>query len=84
MKMQIHIIKSVCALYFAAQTSFCYATEDEKDVSQIIMQPEPIEVVLLCPEGSKHEGELVPKWVTTEEATEYFCNDTYEDTEIGE
>jgi hypothetical protein len=64
--------------------SVCHASEDEKRIEALIIQPEPVEVVLLCPEGSKYEGELVPKWVSTDEATEFFCNDTDDETEIAE
>ena len=75
----------VCALCLLCITSFSYASESEGTIPRIIAAPaEPLEVVLLCPEGSQHEGELVPNWVTNDEATDYFCNDSTEDTEVGE
>ncbi len=61
-----------------------YASENVRTIEPLIIQPVPVEVVLLCPEGSQHEGELVPKWVTSDEATEFFCNDSTEETEVGE
>ncbi len=73
---------SVLCLFLLA--SICNAAEDGKRIEILIIQPEPVEVVLLCPEGSKYEGELVPKWVSTDEATDYFCNDTSDETEIAE
>ena len=73
---QIHFIKSVFALGVLCMSSFSYASENEGTIPRIITAPaEPLalEVVLLCPEGSQHEGELVPNWVTNDEATDYFA-----------
>ena len=75
-------MKSLNVLFFTFLVGICYASENDEDITPIIT--EPVELVLLCPEGSKFEGELVPKWVTTDEATEFFCNDAIEETEIGE
>lgn len=82
MKKHIHLL--ICASGFLFLTSICYASDSNTRVKPIITKPERVDVVLLCPEGSKFEGELVPKWVTTDEATDYFCNDTYEETEVSE
>ena len=65
-------------------TSFCYASDNDTRIEPLVIQLEPVEIVLLCPVGSQHEGELVPKWVTTDEATEFFCNDAAEEIEIAE
>jgi hypothetical protein len=82
--MNKHIIHFVYASSLLILTSLSFASENETRVKPIITKLEPVEVVLFCPEGSKFEGELVPKWVTTDEATDYFCNDTYEDSEVAE
>ena len=84
MNMKKYIIQFVCVSSLFVLTSLCYASENETRVKPIVTKPEPVEVVIFCPEGSKFEGELVPKWVTTDEATDYFCNDTYEDSEVAE
>ena len=84
MIMQKRYMKSIFVLCFTFLTSICFASENEKRIETLIIQPEPVEVVLLCPEGSKYEGELVPKWVSTDEATDFFCNETNDETEIAE
>ena len=84
MIMQKRYMKSIFILCFTFLTSICFASENEKRIETLIIQPEPVEVVLLCPEGSKYEGELVPKWVSTDEATDFFCNETSDETEIAE
>lgn len=79
------LLTPTLALCIFSLTSFAHATESEGTIPRIITAPaEPLEVVLLCPEGSQHEGELVPKWVTNDEATDYFCNDSTEEMEISE
>ncbi len=75
-------MKSIAILIFIFLTSICFASESEEQITPILA--EPIEIVLVCPKGSKYEGEELPKWVTTEEAAEFFCNDTVEETEIAE
>ena len=75
-------MKSIAILIITFITSICFASENEEQITPIIA--EPIEIVLVCPEGSKHEGDELPAWVTTEEAAEFFCNDTEEETEIAE
>lgn len=83
--MQRLITTSVCAFCLAALTSFCYASEIKGTIEPIYASPaEPLEVVLLCPEDSTNRGELVPNWVTTDEAIEYFCNDAEEEMEVAE
>jgi len=82
--MQRRYLKILSVLSFMLLTPFGYASENQKKVEPLILQPEPVEVVLFCPEGSKYEGELVPKWVSTDEATDFFCNDSEEETEIAE
>jgi len=84
MIMQKHYMKSLFVLCFTFLASICFASENEKRIEPIIIQLEPVEVVLLCPEGSKYEGELVPKWVSTDEATDFFCNDSEDESEVGE
>ena len=84
MIMQRRYTKYFSALCFMLLTSTSYASENVRTLEPLITQPETVEIVLLCPEGSQHEGELVPKWVTTDEATEFFCNDAIEETEIAE
>jgi hypothetical protein len=74
------LLLSLLSLSFL--TSICFASEDNKDIAPIL-QLEPIEVVLLCPAGSQHEGELIPNWVANDEAAEFFCNDA-EEKEIAE
>jgi len=82
---QRRCIKSLCAISLLCLASQSYSAESEGTIPRIIAAPaEPLEVVLLCPEGSQHEGELVPKWVANEEAMEFFCNDAEEETEVGE
>ena len=75
-------MKSIAILIITFLSSICFATESEEQISPILA--EPIEIVLVCPEGSAHEGEELPQWVTTEEAAEFFCNEATEDTEIAE
>lgn len=81
------LIHPVFALCLLSVTSISYAADSEGTIPRIITAPaEPLalEVVLLCPEGSQHEGELLPKWVTNDEATDYFCNDSTEEMELSE
>jgi hypothetical protein len=75
-------MKSITILYFTFISLICYASESEDGIAHIIT--EPVELVLVCPEGSKHEGEELPTWVTTEEATKFYCNELVEDSEIAE
>ena len=82
--MQRRYTKYLNALCFMLLMPTSYASENVRTIEPLITQPELVEVVLLCPEGSQHEGELVPNWVTTDEATDYFCNDSTEKTEVGE
>lgn len=82
---QRHFMNPVLALCLLCLTSFSNASESEGTIPRIIASPaEPLEVVLLCPEGSQHEGELAPNWVTNDEATDFFCNDSIEETKVGE
>ena len=74
-------MKSLTVLWFTFLVGICYATEDE-NITPIIQ--DPIEIVLICPEGSKHEGEKVPKWVTNNDAIKFFCDGPQQETEIGE
>ncbi|MFK7814834.1 MAG: hypothetical protein AB8B92_00710 [Gammaproteobacteria bacterium] len=74
------LLSALCLVFFAS-TSF--ASGNNKVVTPIILQPEPVEMVMLCPDNSQHEGELIPKWVTSDEAIEFFCNDS-EEIEIAE
>lgn len=80
--MKRRYLKFLNALFLTCLASICYASENEDAIPLIIT--EPVEIVLLCPEGSKYEGELVPKWVTSDEATYYFYNDSTKETEVGE
>jgi len=83
--MQRRIVRSICVFCFAALSSFCYASENKGTIEPIFTAPaEALEVVLLCPENSKNSGELVPKWVTTDEAIDYFCNDAESEAEATE
>ncbi len=75
-------MKSITILILSLLACICFATESEEQVKPIL--PEPVEIVLVCPEGSKHEGEELPKWVTTIEATDFYCNEIIEETEIAE
>lgn len=84
MKMNSRTIKLFSTLCFAFLAGASFASEKNKTIAPIITQIEPVEIVVLCPAGSQHEGELVPKWVTSDEATEFFCNDSIKETEIGE
>lgn len=71
-------------LFFMFLSSLSLASENEETIAPLLTAPaEQLEIVLFCPDGSKYEGELVPKWVTTDEATDFFCNDI-EETEIAE
>ena len=74
-------MKSLHVIWFTFLIGIGYASEDE-EVTPIIK--EPVEIVLVCPEGSKHEGEELPKWVTTKDATEFFCDGSKQETEISE
>ena len=60
----------------------CYATEKEEVITPVLT--EPVEIVLVCPEGSKHEGDELPEWVTTDEAVLFYCNESVSETEIAE
>jgi len=82
MNMNRRDMKLLSALCFTCLANFCYASENEDTIPLVIT--EPVEIVLLCPDSSQHEGELVPKWVTSDEAIEFFCNDSTEETEVGE
>ena len=73
-------MKSLLVIALTFLVSICNASEQEK-VKPLVA--EPVEIVLVCPEGSKHEGEEVPKWVTNEEAIKFYC-DSPEETEIAE
>ena len=84
MIMRKRYMTSLSVLCFIFLASVCHASDNEKRIEPLITQPEPVEVVLLCPEGSKYEGEPVPKWVSTDEATDFFCNETSDETEIAE
>ena len=75
-------MKSITILFFTFIAAVCYASEDVEKITPILI--EPVEIVLACPEGSKHEGEELPDWVSTEEAAEFFCNEKVEETEIAE
>jgi len=57
-----------------------HASMDEDKEPRI---QEPLELVLVCPEESKHAGDELPRWVTSSEAVDYFCNHTQE-TELAE
>jgi len=82
---QKYFAKFISVLCFTCITSFSYASENDETIPRIIPAPaEPLDVVLLCPEGSQHEGELVPKWVANDEAMEFFCNDADDVTEVAE
>lgn len=77
---KMQLLSVLCLLFFS---SISFASDNHSVVTPIILQPELVELVMLCPEGSQHEGELIPKWVTNEEAIEFFCNDS-EELEIAE
>jgi hypothetical protein len=64
-------------------SSISLASDHNNVIAPVLDQPEPIEIVILCPAGSQHEGELIPKWVTNDEAAEFFCNDS-EELELAE
>ena len=74
-------MKSLHVIWLTLLVGICYASKDENTTPPI---EDPVEIVLVCPEGSKHEGEELPKWVTTKDATEYFCNGPKTETEIAE
>ncbi len=79
--MQGSNMKSLTIIWLTCLVGTVFA--DEKQSIQPIIN-EPIEIVLVCPEGSKYQGEKVPEWVTTSAATEFFCNEASEETEIAE
>ena len=78
MKMNSRNMRLLSALCFTFLTSICFASENDQTIEPIFIQIEPVEIVMLCPDDSQHEGELIPKWVTSDEATEFFCNDSDE------
>lgn len=55
--------------------SVCYASEEKTNSSEN-NAPEPI--VLVCPEHTANKGDEVPKFATTVEAINFFCNDQQE------
>ena len=75
-------MKSITILCFTFLAVVCHASEDVEKITPILT--EPVEIVLVCPEGSKHEGDELPHWASTEEAAKFFCNETVEETEIAE
>ncbi len=79
--MQGSNMKSLTIIWLTCLAGFSYAAEEES-IPPIVN--EPIEIVLVCPEGSKHQGEEVPAWVTTTAATKFFCNEVSDEIEIGE
>ena len=79
--MKGNIMKSLNVIWLTFLIGICYASEDT-NITPIIK--DPVEIVLVCPEDSKHEGEELPKWVTTNNAIEYFCNEANNETEIAE
>ena len=75
-------MKSIAILILSLLACICFASESEEQIKPILT--EPVEIVLVCPEGSKHEGEELPEWVTTQEASDFYCNEAVEETEIAE
>ena len=69
-------MKSLRVICFTLLLCTGYASGVEK-VEPIIVEPqkiETIEVVTVCPDGSKYAGEKIPGWVVGEESINYFCN----------
>lgn len=58
----------------------------EPDEMTTINVNKPVQIVLVCPNGTKHEGEELPQGITNDNAIEYFCDGPKSemDTEIGE
>ncbi len=61
MNINRRVMKLFSALCLTCLTSICFASENNKVIEPIITQPEPVEMVMLCPDDSQHEGELIPK-----------------------
>ncbi len=75
-------MKSITIFFLTLLAGVCYATEDEDDQSPKLTKP--VEIVLVCPKGSKHEGDKLPEWVTTKDAEDFYCNESVNETEIAE
>ena len=75
-------MKLIAILALALLTGICCAAEDKDDSTPVLTKP--VEIVLVCPKGSKHEGDELPQWVTTEDATNFYCNESVDETEIAE
>jgi hypothetical protein len=68
-------MKLFSTLLFAALFNICYAADDEAKSSE---NEAPEAIVIVCPEHTANKGDEVPKFATTVDAINFFCNDQQE------
>ena len=73
-------MKFISIFWVSTLISVSYAAEEEVEGSESAA-PEPI--VIVCPEHTANKGDEVPKFATTVEAINFYCNDQQEpETEV--
>ena len=70
-------------IWFSFLIGIACASEDD-DTTLLIKDPVEIDIVLVCSEGTKHEGDEIPAWITTQNARDFYCDGPEEETQLGE